>query len=303
MVPRGTLVHPLIEQFCVHLNSEVRASPHTIRAYRNDLNDLAVFLSETFDNLDLEAVCLNDLYEFVASKRQMEAKSVARKVNAVRTFYKYLEREGRVRPNPAVLLESPKTPDKLPSFMNIDDALKLVQQPINSSDYFEARDVTILRLFYATGMRISECEALDPHDIDFNDGTLRVFGKGRKERVIPFGDSTRPYLETYLEVRARQMEEKDWRDEALFHNTRGRRLRERSIRDVVYKAVEQLAVNYHVSPHTLRHSFATHLLESGADVRAIQELLGHASLSSTQKYTHLNADYLMQVYDKCHPRS
>ena len=187
--------------------------------------------------------------------------------------------------------------------MTVDDVLRLVNPITKSQDYFECRNWVLLRLFYATGMRISECSALNVEDFDLEAGTVVVKGKGRKERVVPVGRSSLDGLRHYLGVRRRYLDEKDRVSAALLLNTRADRLGVRSIRTVVQQAVEALGISYHVSPHTLRHTFATHLLEAGADIRAIQELLGHASLSTTQKYTHLNADYLMKIYDNCHPRA
>ena len=302
MVAAHQSVDPLIDAFCRHLTVEVRASPHTVRAYRNDLNDLAVFLADRVPAIALDRVGKQDLYQFIRSCRHLDAASIARKVSAIRTFYRYLQREEIVDDSPAGMLEAPKQEKKLPSFLTIDDALKLVEGPRDPDDYVGTRDGLVMRLIYATGMRVSECSGLDLSDVDSGDHTLRVTGKGRKERVVPFGRSSDGHLEIYLQARARFLEEKDVRTAAFFLNKRAGRLGPRSIRAIVKERVDACAIRYKVSPHTLRHTFATHLLESGADIRAIQELLGHASLSTTQKYTHLNADYLMKVYDQCHPR-
>jgi len=302
MVAAHLTVDPLIESFCRHLTGEVRASPHTVRAYRNDLDDLAGFLAELVPAITLQAVSKQVLYQFIRARHHLDARSVARRVSAIRTFYRYLLREGIVTSDPAAMLEAPKQEKKLPSFLTIDDALKLIEGPLDPDDYVGTRDGVVMRLIYATGIRVSECSGLDLDDVDLTDHNLRVFGKGRKERVVPFGQGSKRHLEVYLQARARFLEEKGVRTAAFFLNKRAGRLGTRSIRAIVKERVDACAIRYKVSPHTLRHTFATHLLESGADIRSIQELLGHASLSTTQKYTHLNADYLMKIYDQCHPR-
>jgi len=303
MVSKFIDIDPLIENFCEYLASELRYSSETVRAYRNDINDLSVFLEEHNQSACLLSVSNQNLYQFVGSLRKLEASSVARKISALKTFYKHLVARDLIDKSPANLLETPKQSKPLPSFLNIDDVLKLVQQKMDLDNYQQSRSVTVLRLFYATGIRISECAGLNVDDLDMTDCLVRVQGKGRKERVIPFGESTRPILFEYLDARSRYLALKGASSSALFINNRRTRLSVRKIRLGVTKEVEQLALNYHVSPHTLRHTFATHLLESGADIRSIQELLGHVSLSTTQKYTHLDADYLMRIYDNCHPRS
>ena len=294
---------PIVEAFCRHLTSEVRASPHTVLSYRNDLEDLLRFTRKHCSGRSLELLETKDLYLFVRTLSRLKATSVARKISAVRRFYRYLEERGRIEKNPAALLESPKTENMLPAFMTIDDVLKLVRTPDQPETYAEVRNATILRLFYATGMRISECAGLAVADLDLDECLVRLLGKGKKERITPFGGATLPHLRVYLDERGLYLQAKGTRTDALFLNNRGTRLSVRGIRRCVMAEVEKLALSYHVSPHTLRHTFATHLLESGADIRSIQELLGHASLATTQKYTHLNADYLMKIYDRCHPRS
>ena len=203
MVAKGVRVDPLIEAFCVHLESEIRSSQHTVRAYRNDINDLAVFLKENYPNIGLLEVCTQDLYQFLHGLHKLDNGSISRKISALKTFYRYFEREGKISPNPAGMLELPKQEQKLPSFMNIDDVLKLVQGRVDPDDYFTTRNSVILRLFYATGMRISEMEGLSVHDLDLNACLVRVLGKGRKERIIPFGRSSLPFVKTYIEARHR----------------------------------------------------------------------------------------------------
>jgi len=295
--------HPLISAFKAHLQDELRSPQNTINSYMGDIRDLAEFLNGMDPVPDLADLKPFILYQFVQNLHPRKDSSVARKISAIRRFFTFLAKNGMIADNPARDLEAPKVQRPLPSFMTIDDVLRLVTPPKNSQDFFEIRNAMIMRMFYATGVRISECRGLNVVDLDLTENTLRVLGKGNKERVIPFGRNTQPQLKHYLSVRYLYLSSMDGADEAVFINKKGRRISDGAMRQVVYDMVEKLSLSYHVSPHTLRHTFATHMLESGADVRAIQELLGHASLSTTQKYTHLNADYLMKVYDKCHPRS
>jgi len=294
----------LVDDYLRWLSRERRAPENTLAAYSGDLADLLAFLADEGDGLGVRTLEKHDLFHFVQSLRRLEDTSVARKISAVKSFFRYLSAQRLIAVDPAEALEAPKLKRTLPSVLTIDDALRLMKPIENLDDYAAARNAMILRLFYATGVRISECAALDVDDLDMRECTLRVLGKGRKERVAPFGVNTRPFLERYLAARARFLERKGALGvAALFLNNRAERLAVRGMRRCVAAEVDALSLSYKVSPHTLRHSFATHLLESGADVRAIQELLGHASLSTTQKYTHANAEYLMRVYDQCHPRS
>ena len=297
------LENPLVQEYHRYLAVERRAPLNTRLAYTNDLNDLANFVAEHHPGLALDELQRDHLFHFVREMDHYQAKSLARKIVAVRGFYAWLEREGRIAKNPATLLEAPKVDKKLPSVMTIDDVLRLTAFPTGADRFLEIRDAMILRLFYATGIRISECVGLDLPDLDQRECLLRVWGKGGKERVVPFGQATLEPLQIYLGARATYLESKGCTCEALFITRTGTRLSASGMAGRVAHEVDQLALNYHVTPHTLRHTFATHLLESGADIRAIQELLGHASLSSTQIYTQLNADYLMKIYDKCHPRA
>lgn len=294
-------VHPWVQKFCHYLEHEKRSSEHTVTAYRRDLSDMVLFLKGTLSSEDLSKVTTPHLSTFVRSLRRLQASSVARKVAAIKSFFKFLLRERMITRNPAGILQAPKVPKRLPTFMTIDDVLRLMT-PITESDPFpQARDSMILRMFYATGMRISELCGLNLDDLVMDECLVRVFGKGRKERVVPFGENTKPYLLTYLKVRASFLQGLP-ANPALFLDLKAGRIERAQVYERVLLRVEELALTYHVTPHTLRHTFATHLLEGGADVRAIQELLGHASLATTQKYTHLNADFLMKIYDNCHPR-
>jgi len=295
--------HPLILRFCRYLEHELRASEHTLKAYRTDLEQFAAFVRDAGQGDKLDGLGTQILYQFIQSCRKLKASSVSRKVSALKSFYKYLEVHKLLSKNPAKLLTSPKLAKSLPNFMTIDDVLKLVQGDLFLDDYPASRAAMILRLFYATGIRISECAALDVTDLDVHDDLVRVRGKGKKQRIVPFGANTRPYLQDYLAARSLFLQTGGAHCEALFLNNMRERLSVRGVFRCVRGEVDKLALDYHVSPHTLRHTFATHLLESGADVRAIQELLGHASLASTQRYTEVDVAGLLEVYDRAHPRA
>jgi len=238
--------------------------------------------------------------------------SMARKLSTLRTFFKYLCREGYLQKNPARLVATPKKAKKIPAFLSIDEAFRLMDVP-DTKTLAGLRDKAMLETLYGAGLRISELVSLDINDIDLEKGYVRVFGKGRKERIVPLGrkacDAIREYLNKgqgdnplnppLLRGKGKGKEETG----ALFLNMRGGRLTSRSGWNIVDKYARRGAIARHVSPHALRHTFATHLLEDGADLRAIQELLGHASLSTTQKYTHVNLEQLMKVYDRAHPKA
>lgn len=292
----------VIEQFCDYMRGELRASVHTVRAYRTDLLDLMNYFHEKSESWSWASLREHELFHFIQARSQLQDTSIARKTCTIRRFFSYLVEQEILQNDPTTNLESPKLKKRLPSYMTIEDVFRLIDES-GKVEYLEVRDVTILRLFYATGMRISECHLLDIHDLDLEEALVRLFGKGSKERIVPFGHKTVPLVTTYLNSRLGFLAQKGKTSDALFLNNRGDRLSVRSIHRRVKAAVDELALTYHVTPHSLRHSFATHLLEQGADIRTIQELLGHASLNTTQKYTHLNLDYLMGVYQQCHPKA
>ena len=285
-----------LSAFLRFLGSERNASPHTLRSYRTDLNELQAFLAARGDasvtTLDARVVraWLGALHT-----RGLEPASIARKLATLRSWLKFLVRRGVVARNVAREVRAPRLPKKLVSFLPVDEAIALVEaQPLGGAS--RARDVAILELLYATGLRVSELVSLDLDDVDRLDGTVRVLGKGRKERIVPFGGKAARALDVYLARRSAARG-------PLFVNARGGRLTARSIHALVRRGARAVGIARRVSPHTLRHSFATHLLDAGADLRAIQELLGHSRLSTTQRYTHVVADQLMRVYDAAHPRA
>lgn len=235
--------------------------------------------------------------------QKIEKSSISRKISALRSFCKFLLREGVLAQNPAKLVKLPKIPKKIPSHLTVEDCAKLIESP-NLSTLLGKRDRAILELLYACGIRVSELSGLNLEDINFKENMVLVKGKGMKERLVPFGRYCHQALLAYLEVRPQTFVSRFQKSgEAVFLNHLGTRITTRSIGRLVEKYVRSSGLAQKISPHGLRHSFATHLLNSGADLRSIQELLGHKQLSTTQKYTHLSIGHLMEQYDKAHPKA
>jgi integrase/recombinase XerC len=292
-----------LKEFLAYLRHNRNASTHTLRAYESDITQYLVFVGKQRDCWVSE-LTPEDLQpdtvraHIVELGRAGDARStVARKVSALRTFVRYLRREGHLEHDPTALTMSPKREQTLPAHLTERDMETLLAQP-DTSRPLGRRDRAILELFYASGLRLSELEALDLDSLDLRGRMVRVMGKGRKERMVPFNHATEQALRVWLKDRALIS-----RGHALFVNARGTRLTGRSVDRLLRKYVRQFTSQAGISPHALRHSFATHLLQRGADLRAIQELLGHARISTTQRYTHVNAAQLIDVYRKAHPRS
>ena len=282
--------------FLRHLAVERNASAHTLRSYANDLTDFQRFLAGR-GVAGLAAADLRAVRAWLAAlhTRGLAAASVGRKLAAVRSCFRFLVRRGVVEANPAREARTLRQPRRLVSFLPIDEATQLVDgRAVGGAS--RARDVAILEMLYATGLRVSELAGLDLDDVDRDERTVRVLGKGRKERIVPYGAHAARALEAWLG-------ERGGRGGALFTNAQGGRLTARSVHTIVRRSARAAGLTRRVSPHTLRHTFATHLLDGGADLRAIQELLGHSRLSTTQRYTHVGADQLMKIYDKAHPRA
>jgi integrase/recombinase XerC len=297
---RSPSVTRAFERFVRHLDRERNVSPHTVRAYRQDL---AQFLDYAAASLG-HAVGAGDLDHLLIRSfmgelhRQGISKvSAARKLSSLRTFLRFLCREGLLERNPARPLLSPKAERRIPPHLSESETAEIVELLPETDS--ERRAHAIFELLYATGLRCGELVRLDLGDLDPQARLLRVVGKGDRERIVPYGTRAAAALRDYLPARAAARP----RSDALFVNARGGRLSDRSVRAILQARVRKLALATRVTPHTLRHSFATHLLERGADLRVIQELLGHASLSTTQRYTHVNARYLLSVYGKAHPRA
>jgi integrase/recombinase XerC len=301
-----------INRFSDYLKYQRNASAHTLRNYISDLEQFYDYLCPEDQNgerrdIDIRQIDHITIREYMAKLYQDKRKksSIARKLATLRTFFKFLCREQIVDLNPARLVSSPRLDKRLPKVISVDEVIHFIETP-DTDTPLGKRDRAILELLYATGCRVSEVAGMNLDDIDLKHETIRVRGKGRKERFVPFGSKAKEALAAYFEVRgsllAKAPEHK--RDgRAVFLNYQGTRITTRSIARMIEKYVKQCALAHDISPHSLRHSVATHLLSAGADLRAIQELLGHARLSSTQIYTHVSIDQLMQVYDKAHPRA
>ncbi|UVT15949.1 MAG: tyrosine recombinase XerC [Nitrospira sp.] len=294
-----------IRAFIKYLHVERNASDETIRNYRSDLQQLARFLRRTEEDpirIPVDAVTSDDVRAYLHSlDRQGEkASSLARKLACLRSFFRFLVREGVVRTNPAESLRSPKLPKPLPRVLTKDDAAALMEFPTGLSP-LSLRDRALLETLYSTGARVSEVVGINHGDLNEADGVVRLKGKGRKERVVPIGDVALHAIREYR-TSLRVPASGSRISAPLFLNHRGARITTRSVARIVSRYSSRL-VGGSVSPHALRHSYATHLLDEGADLRSIQEMLGHTSLSTTQKYTHVATDQLLAVYDRAHPRA
>ena len=303
----------LIEQFLEHLRYERNVSAHTLRNYASDLQQFTDFLSpadasgkrRTLPEIDeVDHLTIREWMGELHTAQKTKS-SIARKLAALRTFFQFLVREGTVELNPAKLVSTPRLEKKLPKHLSIEEAIRFIETPDLETDLGK-RDRAILELMYATGVRVAELTTLNLADVDFRNQLIRVTGKRRKQRIVPFGDPAAEAIRNYLTVRDKflfhaPVSKRD--DEALFLNYQGTRITTRSVGRMVEKYIRICAGMHNISPHALRHSFATHLLDSGADLRDIQELLGHARLSTTQVYTHVSMEKLVAVYDKAHPKA
>jgi integrase/recombinase XerC len=328
------LVREHLKAFLEHLRLNENASAHTVRAYDSDLSQYLAFLAAHVKRRqsDLTAADLDHLnaraFLTDLNRRGNSKATAARKLSAIRAFGRYLRREGFLEGDPAALVGAPKREQRIPAHLAVDEMSTLLDQP-NTSTPLGKRDKAILELFYASGLRLSELTGLDVEDVNLSGRVVRVLGKGRKERIVPFNEpaarSIRAWLaarEQFVEPPAEALRQKqripdrarrntagsDPRSarrnrQPLFLNYRGGRLSTRSVDTLVRRYVAACSTRYGISAHALRHSFATHLLEAGADLRAIQELLGHARLSTTQRYTHVNAAQLIETYRKAHPKA
>jgi len=300
-----------LTDFLDYLSYERNVSVHTVTAYREDLESFVAFLTSDYltisrENLDLTKIDPLAIRSYLAhlARRKLSRSSSARHLSTLRSFFKFLMREGGVTSNPARAVATPKREKHLPAVLQTTDVTILLEQP-DLSEALGIRDRAWLEMLYASGLRISELVGIDLDDMDLRSRLLKVRGKGSKERIVPFGSKAEEAIRAWLPVRLELLGKRSGPYEpenALMLNHRGARITTRSIRRIFESYVRRASLRTGVSPHTLRHSFATHLLNAGADLRAIQELLGHASLSTTQKYTHLNDWKLIEVYRKAHAR-
>jgi integrase/recombinase XerC len=307
------MIEQLFEQFFEHLRYERNVSEHTLRNYRIDLGQFYDHLAPAdpvtgarreFDLKQIDHITIREWLSTLHAANKKKS-SIARKLAALRTFFQFLLREGVVEMNPAKLVSTPRLEKKLPNHLSIEEAIRFIETPDLETDLGK-RDRAILEFLYGTGVRVSELVKLNLRDIDFKNKMAKVTGKRRKQRIIPFGDPALHALMQYLSVRGAFLNnapvtERD--DAAVFLNYQGTRITTRSVGRMVDKYITICAGVHNISPHSLRHSFATHLLDSGADLRHIQELLGHARLSTTQIYTHVSMEKLIEVYDKTHPKA
>jgi len=292
----------LLRKFEHHLKVERNLSPHTCAAYMRDLQAFRLFLVETLGWPD-QGLLLVQRVDTIVLRRYLgvlykthKKSSIGRKLAAIRSFFRYLVREGLLQSNPGEGVATPKQEKYLPQTLSVDEVFALLERE-TGGDPLLLRDAAIFELLYSCGLRISELTGLDLGHLDLQQALVRVLGKGRKERIVPVGGKALEAISRYLETRPGAED-----DAPLFLNARGGRLTPRSVQRHLKKHLIQAEILTRASPHSLRHSFATHLLDAGADLRAIQELLGHASLSTTQKYTQVSVDHLMKVYDRAHPR-
>lgn len=295
----------VLDAYVEHLRHERGRSEHTIRAYVGDLQRLADVVSTDLGIVDPAGLTLPALRHWLARERATTSdKTVARRVASVRNFTAWAQRKGYVHDDPGALLASPKVARTLPPVLKQQQAARLLDLAATAADDESPeriRDLAVLELLYATGIRVGECAGLDLTDIDLRGQTVRVLGKGRKERVVPFGGPALTSLQRWLEVRDRLANDRS--GGAVFLGARGGRLDQRMVRTVLQRLLQHLPDVPEISPHGLRHSAATHVLEGGADLRYVQELLGHASLATTQLYTHVSFDRLRETFEQAHPRA
>ena len=303
---------PLIDSFLESLVTEKGYSRHTRRAYRKDISDFLSFLAESrfADSArqksapvvklkQIDGIMLRGYLGFLHRKNKKT--TIARKLSAIRSFFKYLVKNGVISENPAELVLTPKQDKTIPVYLSVDEIFRLLDS-IQTDTLLGLRNRAIFETLYSSGIRVSELAAMNFSDIDFSVSVVRVSGKGRKERIVPVGQKALAAIKAYRTRLQEQVGSRSINEGPLFLNRFQKRLSPRSIARILKKLVETIGLLTPVSPHALRHTFATHMLDAGADLRTVQELLGHKSLSTTQKYTHVSIDRLMETYDRAHPR-
>ena len=291
----------LLEAFERYMSVEKNLSPHTRRNYSQDLRHFRQFLSRQHPDLTVKAITSAAIRSYLGTLYKKNKKSsLARKLASLRTFFKFLLRKGLVQSNPAAAVATPRLEKHVPGFLSIDEVFALLKMP-DDTTLAGARDKAIMETLYSSGLRVSELVGMNEDALDDNLGIIRVMGKGKKERIVPIGSKALDAVHRYREAKGIRGTVSP--GDPLFLNLRGGRLTARSVARIVDRYIERCAIARSISPHSLRHTFATHMLDAGADLRAIQELLGHVSLSTTQKYTHVSVSRLMETYDKAHPKS
>lgn len=284
-----------ISDFIIYMDKLRNSSKHTLRAYKRDLLDFYEYIKK--NNFDYKNISRNSLRGFLIELREkgLDKRSISRKISSIRSFYKFLLKDGAIEKNPLVSLELPKIDKKLPTFLTEEEVIKLINAP-NEKTLIGFRDKLILIFLYSTGMRVSEIVSLKVSQLDLNKGEVIITGKGKKDRVIFLTEELKDLIKEYLNKRKKN-------SNVLFINRNGKPLTDKGIRLLVEKYAKKVVPYKKVTPHTLRHTFATHLLTNGADLRVVQELLGHTKLSTTQIYTHLTKENLKKIYDNFHPHS
>ena len=298
-------MHKSIARFLRYLGVERGASSHTLKSYREDLFALADYLADEDGSCPAPAsITIGELRGFVSALHEAgyAKASIARRLASVRSFFRFGQREGWTKTNPAKALRNPRKSHKLPHWLSTDEVGKLLAAP-QGHEPAAVRDRAILETLYSAGLRVSELVSLSEGDVDFPAGIIRVRGKGKRERLAPIGSHAVRALKSWLKVRDLSPREKQGRDAPVFTNRFGTRLTTRSVARMLEKYLKLTGLDTRTSPHTLRHSFATHLLDRGADIRSVQELLGHKSLVTTQIYTHVSTSNLKAAYEKAHPRA
>jgi integrase/recombinase XerC len=305
-------VENAIRAFRNHIEIERNLSPHTKRSYVNDVQQFQQFLlrngisvrKEGKDKrIDVDQMTIRAFLAFIYRKN-IKKVTISRKIASLRAFFKYLLREGSVKNNPAELIQAPKVDKYLPTFLSVDEVFSLVGTTFKS-DSFGLRDKAMIELFYSSGVRVGELTGVNMDDIDWASGLIKIRGKGKKERIVPMGGPAAEALKQYVDKRDKLVKKKrdNEDDDALFLNRFGTRMSTRSVGRLLDKYVLSSGINKKIGPHALRHTFATHLMDGGADLRVIQELLGHESLSTTQKYTSVSVGKLLEIYDRAHPKA
>ena len=295
-----------LDGFIRHLQTEKNASQHTVRNYAEDIVQFLLFLENDNQALPQEINYLS-VRRFLAllKEKDYERRTIARKLSAVRSFLRYLNREGLLQDKSWSTVATPRVGKKLPNFLYVEEMMRLLAAP-DVRTVAGKRDAAILEVLYASGVRVSELVALNVETIDLNEGYFIVFGKGARERIVPLGSYARRAVQIYLQEARPQLLRKNPKGEnekALWLNKYGTRLTDRGVRRIVEKYIRQVSTSKGITPHSIRHSFATHMLNAGADLRAVQELLGHKNVSTTQIYTHITREQLKEVYQEAHPRA
>lgn len=295
-----------LDHFLVYLKIEKNASINTVKSYSTDIIQFLNFLNDIkgikIESPNKKEISHTVIREYLGAlyKNKYSKRTITRKLAAIRSFYKFLCREGFVERNPALQVYTPKVEKNIPDFLYLPEIESLLNSPEES--IIGMRDKAVMELLYATGIRVGELVGLNCCDVDIESGIITVFGKGAKERIVPFGKQAAASMERYLKYSRPHLKPSS-EEKAFFLNKNGTRLSDRSVRRLLEKYIKKTSINKHISPHTLRHTFATHMLNAGADLRTVQELLGHTNISTTQVYTHVTKERIKEVYSNCHPRA